>query len=77
MSNGSTPPDQKPTHAALPLPVLAGLSRLLNRMVLEGQEAHELLNSLQQLRPIQLTEPPEPAPPVVEEVDVDDLGPVA
>ncbi len=62
MSNGSTPPPQQPkfTHALLPLDALTKLSRLLTRLATEGQEAFELLNELQQMKPVTLNPEEQP-----------------
>ena len=49
------------THAAVPMQMIGQLSRLLTRMVTEGQEAMEVIQSLQQCRPISLSEPKEEA----------------
>ncbi len=69
--NGAAPPEPQPpaeqpqaTHAAVPAGLLSAMSRLLTRSAIEGQEAAELLQALQQCRPItvspdQATDPPD------------------
>ncbi len=48
-----------PTHAAIPLTMLGSISRVLQRTAMDGQEAVELLQALQTIRPISLQRSPD------------------
>lgn len=41
-------PQTQATHILLPVGVVAGMNRLLTRLVMDGQEAGELLQAIQQ-----------------------------